>query len=98
MFDMSNYGYLGLAFGPDGHTLYYLTGGPISGVREEENLHLVTYDVAAGRYADHGPVFVEGARPTNVNSIAVGKDGAAYAIANVAGRTDLIRIPPLEGE
>lgn len=106
MFDMYYYGYLGLAFGNDGRTLYYLTGGPIPGrkreqtgvlgVRGEENLHLVTYDVPAGRYTDHGPVFMEnGERPTHVNSIAIGKDGAVYTLANISARTDLIRIPPV---
>ncbi len=107
MYDMYYYGYLGLTLGPDGHTLYYLTGGPIPGakpvrktvigVRGEENLHLVTYHIPTRRYTDHGPVFVEGGRrPTNVNSIAVGNDGSIYALANVSGRTDLIRIPPVE--
>ncbi len=29
MFDQFSYGYLGFTLGPDGHTIYYLTGGPI---------------------------------------------------------------------
>ena len=29
MFDQFSYGYLGFTLGPDGKTLYYLTGGPI---------------------------------------------------------------------
>ena len=29
MFDMYYYGYLGFTLGPDGRTLYYLTGGAI---------------------------------------------------------------------
>ena len=29
MFDKFYYGYLGFTLGPDGRTLYYLTGGPI---------------------------------------------------------------------
>jgi hypothetical protein len=107
MFDMYYYGYLGFALGPDGRTLYYLTGGPIPGtgrprrtgvlgVRGEENLHLITYEIPTGRYTDHGPVFAEnGQRPTNVNSIAIGKDGSVYAIANISGRTDVIAIAPL---
>jgi hypothetical protein len=105
MSDMYYYGYLGLALGPDGHTVYYLTGGPIPGaprkqtgvlgVRGEENLHLVTYDIPTGRYRDHGPVFTEnGERPTHVNSIAVGGDGSVYALGEVRGRTDLLRILP----
>ncbi len=116
MFDRFYYGYLGFTLGPDGRTLYYLTGGPIIvngrrviarseaaiGARGEENLHLVTYDIPEGRYADHGPIFfADGSRPSYVNSIAVGKDGGIYALSRVgeSGRTDLIRIPdPLAGK
>ncbi|MCX8107990.1 MAG: hypothetical protein N3G20_04225, partial [Verrucomicrobiae bacterium] len=29
MYDQFSYGYLGFALGPDGHTIHYLTGGPI---------------------------------------------------------------------
>jgi hypothetical protein len=99
MFDQFSYGYLGFKLGPDGHTLYYLTGGPayVDGKRVTgkdstakgeakgtENLHLVTYDTDDGRYSDHGPIFYEnGDRPTSVNSIAVGKDGTVFAIARV---------------
>ncbi|MCW5977740.1 MAG: hypothetical protein KIT09_06665 [Bryobacteraceae bacterium] len=113
MFDQFSYGYLGFALGPDGHTLHYLTGGPVyregrrvSGKsstakgesKGEENLHLVTYDIPAARYTDHGPIFFEGGgKPTYVNSIAVGKDGAVYALSRVSegehARTDLISIP-----
>ena len=68
MFDQFSYGYLGFTLGPDGRTLYYLTGGPIyengrrvtgrsSTAKGEskgaENLHLVTYDIPAR--ALHGP-------------------------------------------
>ncbi|MCW5982958.1 MAG: hypothetical protein KIT09_33015 [Bryobacteraceae bacterium] len=112
MFDKFYYGYLGFALGPDESTLHYLTGGAIYqdgrplaartktqvGARGEENLHLVTYDIPAGAYRDHGPIFFDGGgRPTYVNSIAVGRDGAVYAIANIPDngrtRTDLIKVP-----
>jgi hypothetical protein len=112
MFDKFYYGYLGFGLGPDGHTLYYLTGGPIIvngrrmiarntvqvGAKGEENLHLVTYDITAGKYADHGPIFyADGGRPSYVNSIAVGKDGSVYSLARITenGRTraDLICVP-----
>ncbi len=116
MYDQFSFGYLGFTLGPDGHTLYYLTGGPIyvNGRRLEgkattakgeakglENLHLVTYHIPTARYTDHGPVFFEdGQIPTYVNTIAVDKDGAVYAIARVPDggriRGDLIRIPPVE--
>jgi len=113
MYDQFSYGYLGFDLGPDGHTLYYLTGGPVyvdgkrvtgkdstakGEAKGTENLHLVTYDTDGGRYTDHGPIFYEnGDRPTYVNSIAVGKDGAVYAIARVKsgeGHAELISIQP----
>jgi hypothetical protein len=62
-----------------------------------ENLHLVTYDIPAGKYADHGPIFFpDGQRPTYVNSIAVGKDGTVYFLSRVTQqghtRTDLVSV------
>jgi hypothetical protein len=115
MFDQFSYGYLGFALGPDGRTIYYLTGGPVyEGGRRvrgkestakgeskgRENLHLITWDIPTRKYRDHGPIFfADGQRPTNVNSIAVGKDGSVYALSRVSeaehARTDLIRIPPV---
>ena len=112
MFDQFSYGYLGFTLGPDGRTIHYLTGGPVyvEGKRVAgksktamgeskgmENLHLITYDIPARKYTDHGPIFFEdGRRPYYVNSIAVGKDGAVYALSRVTEgpdpRTDLISI------
>jgi hypothetical protein len=114
MFDQFSYGYLGFTLGPDGRTLYYLTGGPVyvDGKRVAgkattamgeskgiENLHLITYNIPAARYTDHGPIlFEDGQRPAYVNSIAVGKDGTVYTLSRVTqnGRTwtDLISIRP----
>lgn len=113
MYDQFWYGYLGFTLGPDGHTLFYLTGGTIYenghpviahdatkiGSRGEEDLHLVTYDIPAHQYTDHGPIFFEnGQRPAYVNSIAVARDGTVYAMSRVTEngnmRTDLIRIQP----
>ncbi|MEO7650977.1 MAG: hypothetical protein ABIZ80_10960 [Bryobacteraceae bacterium] len=98
MFDQFSYGYLGFTLGPDGETLYYLTGGAIfvDGKRVagkestakgeskgEENLHLVTYRIPAGSYRDHGPIFFEnGDRPAYVNSIAV-SDNRVYTLSRV---------------
>jgi hypothetical protein len=115
MFDQFSYGYLGFALGPDKRTIYYLTGGPVyvDGKRVrgkdntakgeskgEEDLHLVTWDILARRYTDHGAIYFEnGDRPAYVNSIAVGLDGAVYTLSRVRGeghtRTDLISIPPV---
>ena len=112
MFDQFSYGYLGFALGPDGRTLYYLTGGPVyvDGKRVRgksstamgeskgiENLHLITYDIPSGRYADHGAIFfANGHRPAYVNSIAIGKDGTVYTLSRITQdgrtRTDLIAI------
>ena len=115
MFDQFSYGYLGFQLGPDKETLYYLTGGPIyiNGKRVKglgeitmgaakglENLHLITYNIPNKKYTDHGPVFYEdGERPTYVNSIAIGKDGAVYTLARFEQNgmviEDLIKIPNL---
>ena len=99
MFDQFSYGYLGFQLGPDGKTIYYLTGGPIyidgkrayeatevakGAAKGLENLHLITYDIESRIYQDHGPVFYpNGDRPLYVNSIAVGKGGEVYALARV---------------
>lgn len=99
MYDQFSYGYLGFRLGPDGHTLYYLTGGPIyvngrrvtgksstakGEAKGEEDLHLVTYHIPSAKYTDHGPIFYEnGDRPAYVNSIAVGKDGTVYTLARI---------------
>ncbi|MEN8230124.1 MAG: hypothetical protein ABFS38_18325, partial [Bacteroidota bacterium] len=97
MFDQFSYGYLGFQLGPDGRTIYYLTGGPIyidgqrlkgkdriamGAAKGLENLHLITFDIPENKYIDHGPVFYEdGGRPTYVNSIAIGPHGNVYTLA-----------------
>lgn len=100
MFDQFSYGYLGFALAPGGHTIYYLTGGPVfehgrrvkgkdSTAKGEskgrENLHLITWDIPTSRYIDHGPIyFASGQRPNYVNSIAVGHDGSVYALSRIS--------------
>ena len=100
LFDQFSYGYLGFQLGPDGHTIYYLTGGPIyidgkrvTGVesiakgaaRGLENLHLITYNIPKREYKDHGAIFYDnGDRPIYVNSIAVGSDGSIYSLARIS--------------
>ncbi len=113
MFDQFSYGYLGFILGPDGRTIHYLTGGPVyvDGQRVKgkestamgeakgiENLHLVTYDIPTGTYADQGPVLLpDGSRPYYVNSLDVGDDGMVYTLGRITEngttRTDLIAFP-----
>ena len=99
MGDQFSYGYLGFKLGPDGRTIYYLTGAPIyiDGKRVKgatstakgeakglEDLHLITYDLRTRQYLDHGAVFFPGGeRPLYVNSIAIGKDGTVYSMGRV---------------
>lgn len=99
MGDQFSYGYLGFKLGPDGHTIYYLTGAPIyeNGQRVKgaattakgeakglEDLHLITYDLKDGKYLDHGAVFFpDGSRPLYVNSIAIGNDGTVYTLGRI---------------
>lgn len=98
-FDQFSYGYLGFTLGPDGKTIYYLTGGPIyeNGKRIEgeqsiakgaakglENLHLITYEIPTNTYRDHGAIFYEnGDRPLYVNSIALDTLGNVYTLARI---------------
>jgi len=97
MFDQFSYGYLGFQLGPDGETIYYLTGGPVyedgqrikgqeqiakGAAKGIENLHLITYHIPSRSYRDHGPVlYADGTRPSYVNAIAVGNDGFVYTLA-----------------
>ena len=110
MSDLFSYGYLGFAVSA-ARVAYYLTGAPAvgpdgrrveaapsinkGGARGLENLHLVTYDLDAERYEDHGPIFYADriGRPTYVMSLALGGDGWLYALGRQPdGRTDLFRI------
>jgi len=113
MFDQFSYGYLGFNLGNDHETIYYLTGGPVykdgkrvkgvdeiamGAARGLENLHLITYNIPAGKYIDHGPIFYkDGSRPTYVNSIALDKHGNVYTLArfihNGKEVEDLVKIP-----
>ncbi len=97
MFDQFSYGYLGFIPGPDGETIYYLTGSPLyengrrvkgasqiakGAARGLENLHLVTFCLPSGTYTDHGAIeYEDGSIPTYVNSIAIGPDNRIYTLA-----------------
>ncbi len=79
MYDAFRYGYLGLTMGPDGETLYFLTGTPAG-----EEIRFVTYHVPTGRYTDHGALaFDDGQRPTWAQSIAVGRDKRIYTVSKM---------------
>jgi hypothetical protein len=63
-----------------------------------EDLHLITYDIETGRYADNGAVLYEnGQRPLYVNAIAVGKDGMMYTLPRITEngktRSDVVAFP-----
>jgi hypothetical protein len=92
-YDEFSYGYLSLTLGPDGHTLYFLTGTPAG-----EEIRLVTYDIPAHRYTDWGAVVLEdGARPNWAQAIAVGRDGRVYTVSklkvNGKLKVDLLSFP-----
>lgn len=96
-FDQFSYGYLGFLLGPDGETIYYLTGSPLfkggrrvkgldkiakGGAKGIENLHLITYHIPSGLYTDHGAIYYDnGEIPSYVNAIAVGDNGYLYTLA-----------------
>jgi hypothetical protein len=93
MFDEFDYGYLGLTLAADGHTLYYLTGSPLSddskgdmeGERRGEGSHLITYDISTAKYVDHGQIMLDNGDPaTAPQSLAVAPDGTVYTLCYVA--------------
>lgn len=93
MFDKFGYGYLGLVLAADGHTLYYLTGSPLSAdskgdattKRRGEGSHLITYDIATAKYVDHGQIVLDNGDPaTAPQSLAVAPDGTVYTLCYVA--------------
>jgi DNA-binding beta-propeller fold protein YncE len=96
-YDAFYYGYLGLTLGPDGHTMYFLTGTPAG-----EEIRFVTYDIPARRYMDHGALaFEDGSRPTWAQAIAIGRDKRIYTVGKLrkdgASKTDLLSFPdPLQ--
>jgi DNA-binding beta-propeller fold protein YncE len=88
-----SYGSLGLTLGPDGHTLYFLTGTPAG-----EEIRFITYHIPTGRYADHGALALDdGRRPNWAQAIAAGQDGRVYTVSKVRenGRqkVDLLSFP-----
>ena len=85
LYDEFPYGYLGLTLGPDGHTLYFLTGTP-----KGEEIRFVTYDIPTGKYTDHGALALDdGRRPTWAQSIAVGRDKRIYTVSKIMDKGKL---------
>lgn len=77
LFDDFPYGYLGLTLGPDGDTLYFLTGTPLG-----NEIRFVTYHIPTKKYIDHGALVLDdGTRPTWAQSIAVGSDKRIYTVS-----------------
>lgn len=107
MYDAFKYGYLGLALGPDGHTIYYLTGSPstLAGASsgksaegmEHEEIHFVTYNIPSGKRVDYGVLQLEnGMRPFFAESIAIGGKNI-YVVSKIHEggklRVDLLSFP-----
>ena len=92
MSDKVEYGYLGLALGRDGHTLYYLTGSPLGASSPRaripkgatEGSHLVVYDIATGNYQDAGQIVLDnGDAAESEQALAIGKDGTLYSVTDI---------------
>lgn len=85
MFDQTPYGYLGLALDAPTNTLYYLTGSPPPpGAGSREGSHLITYDIATGRYTDHGEIMLDNGKPAgDEQAIVIGRDGTIYTLTQI---------------
>jgi hypothetical protein len=107
MFDGTEYGYLGLALGADEHTLYYLTGAPLSSDNkgpktahdQKDVAHLITYDISDHNYVDHGRILLGNGDPISPpQSLVIGSDGTLYTLSfvNQDGKSgiDLISFHP----
>lgn len=83
-FEPFRYGYLTLDLGPDGETLYYLTGtcGLVAedGRKLSEVTHLITYNIQTGEHIDHGVLRLEDGRyPWMSQTLVVHPNGKLYA-------------------
>ncbi len=83
-FEPFRYGYLSLRLGPDGHTVYYLTSThgltTEDGRRVKEAVHLVTYHLRTGDYADHGVLRLpDGRYPSMAHTLLVHPNGKLYS-------------------
>jgi hypothetical protein len=107
MFDGMEYGYLGLALGADGHTLYYLTGAPLSSdkkgskaaAEQKDGTDLITYNISNHKYVDYGRIVLSHGGPIDPpQSLVIGSDGTLYTLSYVVhdGKSgiDLISFHP----
>jgi hypothetical protein len=83
-FEPFRYGYLTLRLGPDGDTVFYLTSScgltTEDGRQVKETVHLVTYHLPTGRYADHGILrLADGRYPQMAHTLAVHPNGRLYS-------------------
>ena len=83
-FEPYRYGYLSLRLGLDGRTVYYLTSAyglaADDGRRVKEPVHLVTYHLRTGRYADHGVLrLLDGRYPQMAHTLVVHPNGRLYS-------------------
>lgn len=99
MFDDHKYGYLGMTLGPDGHTIYSLTGAPTqtAAKKTDEEIHLVTYNILSKKQVDWGILQLQnGLRPFFAQSIAIGHRNI-YTVSKIKEngkiRTDLLSFP-----
>jgi hypothetical protein len=84
MYDNNKNGYLGFKLGPDGHTIYYLTGARPKTSDEPDQIHFITYDIISKRCRDHGVLqLADGRRPFFAQSIAIGPRTMVYTVAKL---------------
>jgi hypothetical protein len=83
-FEPFRYGYLTLRLGPDRETVYYLTSTygltADDGRQVNETVHLVTYHLPSGRYADRGVLqLADGRYPEMAQTLVAHPDGKLYS-------------------
>jgi hypothetical protein len=86
MNDKYSYGYLGLVLNRQKNTLYYLTGSPLpSGSKEDQGTHLITFDIAARTYQDHGQIMLDNGEPASGEQALVvdSRSNTIYTLSNI---------------
>jgi hypothetical protein len=106
--DRFAYGYLGFALGPDGHTIYYLTGSPLTSAssayatstpadkaaagNEDEDIHFVTYDITSGKRVDHGVLQLEDGLRPFFAESIANGSKNIYTVAKVRSKEGHVRV------